>query len=387
MPSPYLTEDGYEAPRGADFLATIRDRYETLTGLTIDWDADEVLGTLTVIAADMLGEIGEASQSVYDAMDPNNATGVQLDSLCQVVGITREPASYSTATVTLTGTTGTTIVEGSIVQGGGTDGKARWRTTDDTILAGGTGSVIVQAVDVGVVTANPATITTIVTPISGWTAVTNAAAATPGTARESDSALRKRRAANLQTAGSRSIAALRANLLEVDGVQAAVVVENTTSATATVEGISLTAHSIGVVLYPSTLTSVQKQAAAQVIYDHMPGGIATNGNDVVATVTGTDGFAKTITWEWATTTTVNVATTTTLATGYVLADVDTAIQALIVDYFTALAVGEAARILAILALVASVEGVTGAVVTLNAGAVDIDPNATARCILGTNTVA
>lgn len=387
MPAPYLTDAGLTAPRGADFLATIRGRYEEITGLTIDWSADVVLGTLTTICAELLGELGEALQAVYDATDPNNATGVQLDALCQIVGITRESATYGTVTLTLTGTTGTVITEGSVVQGGGGDGKARWSTTEDVTLSGGTGSVVAQAVEFGVVTANPSTVTTIVTPISGWTAVTNAAAATPGTERESDAALRIRRAANLQTAASRSIAALRANLLEVDGVQAAVVVENTTAATATVEGISLTAHSIGIVLYPNTLTTAQKQAVAQAIYDHMPGGIATNGNDVTATVTGRDGFSKTITWEWATTTTVNVATTVALATGYVLADVDTAIEELIEDYFTGLGVGDAARILAILALVSGVDGVVGATVTLNAGAVDIDPNATARCILGTNTVA
>lgn len=389
MPSPYLTDAGLAVPRGADSLALFRERYETLTGLTgaIDWEADAVLGPISAIVGDMFGELWEALQAVYDATDPNNATGIQLDSLSQVAGITRETATYSTATLTLTGTTGTVIVEGSIVQGGGDDGKARWATTEDVTLASGTGSVVAQAVDVGVVTANPSTITTIVTPISGWTAVTNAAAATPGTARESDAVLRRRREANLQTAGSRSIAALRANLLEVEGVQAAVVIENTDAVTATVEGVSLTAHSIGVVLYPSTLTTAQKQLAAQAIYDHMPGGIATNGNDVVATVTGRDGFAKTITWEWSTTTTVNIGTTVTLRTGYVLADVSTAIQDLVEEYFTGLGVGDSAEKLAILALVATVAGVSGATVLLNGAGSDIDPTATARCILGTNTVA
>lgn len=389
MSSTYLTSAGLAVPRGADSLATFRERYETLTGLTgaIDWEADVVLGPVSTIVGDMFGELWELLQAVYDATDPNNATGVQLDSLCQLVGITREVASYSTVTLTLTGTSGTVIVEGSIVQGGGDDGKARWRTTDDVTLSGGTGSVVARAVDVGVVTANPATVTTIVTPIAGWTAVTNAAAAIPGTARESDAVLRRRRAASLQTAGSRSIAALRANLIEVDGVQAAVVIENTTSATAIIEGVSLTAHSVQVVLYPNTLTTDQKQAAAQAIYDHMPGGIAMNGNDVTATVTGGDGFAKTIVWEWATTTTVNIATTVTLRTGYVLADVDTAIQDLVEEYFTGLAVGESAEKLALLALVASVSGVSGATILLNGGSADIDPTATARCILGTNTVA
>lgn len=386
MPSPYLTDAGFTAPRGADSLATFRARYEALTGLVIDWEHDVVLGPVSVIVGDMFGELWDLAQAVYDAMDPNNATGVQLDALCQIVGITREPASYSTVTLTLTGTSGTVIPEGRIVQGGGTDGRAKWVTTADVTLSGGTGSVVAQAQDVGVVTADPSAITTIVTPVAGWTAVTNAAAATPGTARESDATLRRRRAENLQTAGSRSIAALRANLLESDGIQAAVVVENTTSAVATVEGLSLEPHSVGIVVYPDTLTDDQKEAAAIVIYDHLPAGIATNGTDVVATVTGGDGFAKTIRFDYASETQVDVATTVVLAAGYELSDVEDAVQALVVDYFAGLGVGDAARRLAILAQVATVEGITGASVTLNGLNADVDPNATARCVLDANTV-
>jgi uncharacterized phage protein gp47/JayE len=382
-----LTDDGYTAPRAADFLTVIRSAYEEETGLTIDWSADTFLGVSTSIMATQLGDLGEATQALHDGFDVNGASGLQLDNLALLVGVTRNAATYSTATVTLTGTTGTIIPEGSLVEGGGSDGKARWATTEDVTLAGGTGSVVVQAEDVGEVVADALEIDAIVTPVSGWTAVSNTDPATTGEARESDAALRKRRQQSIQVAGSRSLNALRANLLAVDGVQAAVVVDNPTTATATVEGLSLTAHSIGVVVYPSTLTTAQKEAVAQAIYDHLAAGIATNGTDVVATVTGLDGYAKTIRYDYAGTTTVNVATTVTLAAGYELADVEEPIQELIADYFLALTVGDAARRLALFALVATIDGVEAAAMTLNGVASDVEADATTLLVLGTNTVA
>lgn len=387
MPDYGLTDDGYTAPRSADFLTLIRDAYEEETGLTIDWSADTFLGMITSIMATQLGDLGEASQALYDAFDVGNASGLQLDNLAVIVGVSRNPATYSTATVTLTGTVGVIVLEGALVEGGGSDGKARWALTEDaTIGALGTVDVVVQAEDAGAVVADAAEIDAIVTPVSGWTAVTNAAPATTGDDRETDAALRKRRQQSIQVAGSRSLNALRANLLQVDGVTAAVVVDNPTTVSAVVEGLTLTPHSIGVVLYPSTLTTAQKEAAAQAIYDHLAAGISTNGTDVVATVTGADGYAKTIRWDWAGTTTVDVETTVTLDAGYELADVEEPIQLLVADYFTALNVGDDALRLSLWALMATVDGVLGVVVTLNTVDADVAADATTLLVLGTNTV-
>lgn len=390
MPTYGLTDAGYTAPRGADFLSLIRSTFETELAAagytaTIDWESDTFLGLVTTATADQLGALAEMNQSVYDAWNPNNAVGVSLDNLALIVGVTRIPATYSTCTVTLTGTTGTIIPDGKIVQGGGPDGTSRWATTSSTTLVAGTGTVVVQAQDAGAIDADAADLVTIVTPVSGWTAVTNAAPATPGEPRETDASLRLRRQQSLQTAGSRSLNALRANILGLDGVQSVVVVENDDVVTATVSGISLTAHSVGIVVYPSTLTTAQKTALVQSIYDNLPAGIATNGA-VSATVTAADGFAKTILWAWATTTTVNVVTTVTLASGYDLADVDDEIEDLIADYFLTLRVGQTAYNSDVIILARTVEGVVNATATLN-GAASVVPAGTALLVLGTNTVA
>lgn len=389
-----LTDEGYTAPRAADFLTIIRDGYVERASLalgvqiTVDWEADVFLGTVTALMADQLGDLAEAGQAVYDAADPSNATGLQLENLSLIVGVRREPATYGTCTVTITGTVGTVIPEGRLIEGGGTDGHARWATTEDvTIGGGGTITVLVQAEEAGEVAALAAAIDTIVTPVDGWTSVTNALDADAGAPRESDAALRLRRQQSLQTAGSRSLNALRANILEADGVEACVVVQNDTNATATVEGISCAPHSIAVVVYPSTLTADQKQAVAQVIYDHIAGGIKTNGSDVVATITDTAGYAQIIRYGFAATSATTVVIVVTLAAGYELADVEDVIEEAVTDYFLTLGVGGAARRLQLYALIAAVDGVESVpTLTLNGSAADVDPAATTILTLGSVSV-
>ena len=76
-----------------------------------------------------------------------------------------------------------------------------------------------------------------------------------------------------------------------------------------------------------------------------------------------------------------------LAPGYELADVEAPIEDAIADYFLALDVGEAARRLQLYALAAAVEGVQSVTtLTLDAGAVDIDPNGTVLLTLGSAAV-
>lgn len=388
---PYLTDAGLVAPRLADFLTLIRDDLDVRLGVEFDWAAGDangdLLAVITAVTAARLDSLGEGLQAVWDARSRNNATGAALDNLGQIVGIARNASTYSQATVTLTGTTGTFIPTGSIVEGGGTNDDARWLTTADVTLAGSTGSVVVQASVKGRIQADASAIDKIVTPISGWTAVNNAAAATPGKDRETDSAYRARIASGTPALGGGSTASLRAKLLALDFVTAAVVLANPSSSAATVSGVSVPAFGVAVILYPNTLTDAQKTTVAETIFDTLAAGTPTTGA-VSATVTDDGGGSQTVNWAWATTTTVNVATTiTAFDSGYALADVQSAAEDAIEAYFDGLVVGEAARFIDLYATLAAITGIAGASLTLNAGSSDITPNANVLLVLGTNTVS
>lgn len=386
-----LTDTGFTAPRAADFLLVIRDefvsRLSTALGrsVSVDWSADVFLGTTTAIMADMLGGEGEALQSLYDALDPANAAGQFLDNLCTMVGVARNKATYSTVTITCTGTDGTVITEGALMEGGGPNGTTRWRATSDASIAGGTVDVLFQAEEAGGIFAEPDTITTIVTQIAGWSTGTNAAAATPGADREKDATLRRRRQQSLQGGGSTSVAAIRANVLKNDFVQACTVIENTDIAAVTVGGVSIPPIGVAVIVYPSGLTDDQKLALAASIYAKVAAGTSTGGTES-SIATGADGTEQTVRWSYSGTTAITVDVTVVLDTGYGLDDVEDAITELVSDYFLSLAVGDIVRHLAILTLIGGVEGVVGADLLLNGAATDVIPDPTDVATLDTLTV-
>lgn len=460
-----LSSEGFNVPRTADFLQTIRDEYEAQTGLSIDFDRDTFLGQITAITASRLGELADLVQAAADAFDVTNASGKQLDNLAILVGLTRQAATFSQATGVLTGTAETVVPAGRLVEGGGDNDRARWEVTEDTTLVstvlstgdltftdvtggddtidrttgswfddgvaigtqltiagsasndqvvevtgvlsavqisvsqalttegpvsatatGGFASVTVEATDPGAVQADPNTIDKIVQPIAGWRTITNPSQAATGQGLETDSELRSRRQNSLQISGAASLDAIRSNLLALSSLTAAVVIENDTLMSTVVAGKTLNPKSFLAVVWPNTITTAQQQEVAETIYNLAPAGIEIEGDDVTANVEGADGFTKVVPFDFATTLDIDVVTTVVLASGFVLADVEDAVEQVVVDYFDSLTVGDAVRELALSALVAEVEGVVGASFTFNGGGADIVPLITEIPVLDVNTV-
>lgn len=317
-------------------------------GGTLDpTDSGNVLVIVFTQVALQLAALDEGVQALYDQLDPDNAQGVQLDAIGALRGVPRNQPTSSTATVTLTGTAGTIIPAGKVVEGGGSDGTARWTlSADATVGGGGTVDVTVTAQEAGLITAGIGEITTIVTPVSGWTAVTNAAAVsestTAGVAREVDSAYRLRQADSLQITGSTNAAAIRAALRDLDFVTTAIVLENDTGSSTTIGGVTVSANSIAVIIAPvfSSLTTAQKTSIGSTIYLRLAAGVQTTSAANSVDVTGGDGLTKTVYWADVATLAVTVVVTVVLDTGYVLADVETAVQEAVAAYFAAVQVGE-----------------------------------------------
>lgn len=379
-----FTSSGLVAPRTADFLTLFEEAYEAETGLSHDWTPDTALGALRAVTATLANEVGELLQSVHDAFDRNNSQGAQTDALGLLVGVPRKAATFSQATVTVDGTTGTVIPQGSRVQGGGDDDEALWRTTADVTLTAGTDTVVVQCTVTGAVEAAIGEIDKIVTPVDGWDSVTNAAAASPGIDLESEADYKARQEQAVQTDGTPG-ARLRTELLAIDAITGAVVVDNDTNAATITSGVSLDAHSVAVIVYPSSLTDAQKESVARLIYEYA-GSSKTMGTDETATITNPGGSSKTIRWDYATDVSVDVVATITLKTGFALSDVESTAEEAIADYFSSLTVGDPVRILQIMGLLADIDGIATASVTLDAGSSDITPNLNEIAVIGTNSV-
>ena len=377
-----LTDEGFTALRAADYLTQIRADYEAALlaagqSGSPDWVRDTFLANTTAIMATRLGDLSELTQAIYDARDVNAAQGVQLSNLALIVGVVRREATASTALVDPTGTAGTFIPQGTIVEGGGVNGAAQWATTEDATLPA-TG-VPVTATAAGAVVATTGQIDKIVVPISGWTAVTNPAAAVVGEARESDDALRLRRQQSLQISGATSANALRSNLLNLtnaDGsptLLAAIVLENDDAVAVVVEGVTIDAHSVIVIVHPDTIDAAAKAIVARAIYDLLAIGISTSGTDVVATVTGLDQLPKTIKFDLVDTVLVDAIITLGMevaAPGQpappTFADVKPLVEAAVTDYFLALSPGDDVLSLSMFGLIGDIAGIQNASISFSA---------------------
>jgi hypothetical protein len=382
-----LSDAGLVVPRAADFRTEIRDRYEELTEIEVDWDNDLILGILTDIQAQVLGEVAELVQGVYDAFDINGASGVQLSNLARIRGLTRRRATKGQVTLTLGGDVGTVITAGKMAEGGGDDGRARWVLLEDgTIPSGGTVDVLAEAEEAGRYTATAAQIDTIVTPVPGWNTVTNAEVASPGRAAETDAELRIRMAQSLQAGASAGLGSLRTRLLELEFVEAVSILDNPDAEQQTVEGVVMPPHSFLVTLMPDTLTSDQEEEVLRLLYENTPASIRPAGTDVVGTVTGADGVEKDMSFDYGDDIAANITGTLTMASGYSAVNASAAMRVLVEEYEATLQIGEPLLALDLATFARQVEGVLGFTGTIN-GSADLIPDATDRVVAGTWSVS
>ena len=174
--------------------------------------------------------VNQALQLVYLSFNPQTALGTALDLCGRLIGTAREAATYSTALVTLTGTPGTIITNGTVRDVNGN----YWNLGSPATIGSG-GTVIIQATaqQTGNITANPGDISLIITPTAGWTQVTNATAASTGLPVESDANYRARLLISQAKPSLSLRAGTAAAIAAVPGVTRSVVYENPFDYTAT----------------------------------------------------------------------------------------------------------------------------------------------------------
>jgi uncharacterized phage protein gp47/JayE len=194
----------------------------------VDSDDDAWLGHKINNVSLLLSEINEVVQSLYDGMNIVNATGTHLANLVALIGLSRQSAAYSTATLTLTADRATTVPAGT-----------RYATAADVVFetdvalvftAAGSSTVAATCTVAGPFAAAAATITTIKDSVYGITACTNVAAATPGRYRETDAQLKVRHTTAVSTSGESDAASIYEAVSAVTGVSSTYVFDNDTDA-------------------------------------------------------------------------------------------------------------------------------------------------------------
>ena len=275
-----LDDTGFNAATFDDILAEINSDLLAEISATLNLSPSGELGVVGAIVAKRISVLWEALQDVWSAGDPAEASGRALDVLCAITGTLRAgPVRSLIRGAQLTLGASRTVPAGSIACVTG-DTTARFRTRTSVVsTTAGTYTVDLESVAYGAVHANAGTLTTIVTPADGWTAITNPTDAVLGNLGETDAALRIRRENELAAAGTGTCSAIRSRLLRytlADGtfpIAQASVRENVTNS---VDVNGLPAHSVEAIVHdPDPLSN---NAMAQVLWDNgVAAGIATYG--------------------------------------------------------------------------------------------------------------
>lgn len=104
-----LTQNGFEIRRLPDVIAALQSDAQQVfadiapAGDEIDVGPNSTIGRLIGLVSPAYAGLWEGLQYVYDSFNPNASTGISLDNLVALSGITRKPAAATTASVLLRG--------------------------------------------------------------------------------------------------------------------------------------------------------------------------------------------------------------------------------------------------------------------------------------------
>ncbi len=286
-----LTPQGFVIPTIEEILDEIHsDILETIDP-ALNLAPDQPLGQICAIFAKKIVEVWEIAGALANAQNPDNAENFMLDNVSAITGTLREAARKSAVSLNCNVNAGFSALAGAMTANvDGQDEVTFVNKEDVGPLASGTHPIEFEATVVGPVAAPAGQLTVITIPVSGWNSCTNPLDATLGSFDETDESLRLRREEERAATGACTVDAIRADLLQVDGVQQAFVFENTTLET---DGNGLPGKSIECVIYDGTGVDADDQDVGDVVWKSKPSGSETYGS-TTQNVTDSTGVTRTV---------------------------------------------------------------------------------------------
>jgi hypothetical protein len=361
-----VTPTGFNRKQLTDILSDITTKQRAAFGELLDTATATELGQLNGTFASGLAECWELAEGAFHAYDPDAASDYALTSIAGLTGTVRRAAKASTVLLTLNLNAGATVPAGSIVQH---SSRPDIRFTTDTLVTNSSGVAAyfpasATCKQTGPIGAIAGSLTVIITPASGWNAVTNSADAIAGRDVDNDITLRQRREDELALRGGSTVSAIKADLLDIenrpglDGINSAEVLENTGDSP---DANGLPPHSFEAIIDDFEQDGVTHQVAdpnniAQAIWESKPGGIPSYGGSSATAIDST-GANQTVRFSYITPRPVYFALTIARTSEYPI-DGDAQVKAAIVAKGATLKAGGDVIALVFKALPLGVAGVS-----------------------------
>lgn len=280
----YLTSQGVMVPDTSVVLGEVQTEMQEIFGQDLDLGPTTVQGRIIELLQRSRTFTIQSMAAISNMFNLSRASGFMLDDIGALFLISRQPATYTTTSVNLSGVAGTVIPQGTRLQT--TSGEIFALQNQYTIGTPTPATFVAQTA--GPVACPPNTLTVILDPVNGLETANNPGQPTLGENTESDDAFRKRIQASLNINSIAMVSAIKANLEALPGVIGSYVYDNYTNQSTTIDEIVVPAHSILVVVEGG-----DPQQIADTLYATKTGGCgylasSTNENITIETETVID---------------------------------------------------------------------------------------------------
>jgi uncharacterized phage protein gp47/JayE len=321
-----ITAQGISAPDYQTILSTITSYFQQIYGTDAYLEPDSKDGQMVALVSLAIHDANNTAIACYNSFSPSSGMTDALTRNVKINGIARKGATNSTVDVTLSASTVVTVTNGSVKD----QNNVIWNLPASVTIPLAGITVTATCATSGPVAAVIGSVNQINTPTRGWTAVTNATAATVGSAAETDAQLRLRQTQSVALPSLTPFDAVDGALANVTGVTRHKLYENDTGS---VDSNGLPAHSIAAIV-----DGGDADVIAQTIRGKKGQGVSTYGSTAIV-VSDTYGNPHTINFSRSTNVPVYVAITIKAFAGYTT-QVGEDIKAAIAAYINSLTIGD-----------------------------------------------
>lgn len=271
-----FTDKGVIAPPTSEIKKDVQALFVKAFGEGLTLDDSTPQGYLIDGITNIIANKNASMIYLINQFNPSFARGIWQDALGNLYFLQRKSATPTIVQCVCTGLPGTVIpgldnpIGTAQVQNGG--GDIFVCTSTGTIPESGSITLQFQSAELGEIPAPANSINRIYRQIQGWDTVNNPAAGVLGAAQESRSEYENRRKNSLALYATGCREAVYSRVFNVANVTDVVVVENDSSESATIQGVTLVRNSIYVIVNGGDNTAI-----AEAIRNSKSGGCATNG--------------------------------------------------------------------------------------------------------------
>ena len=278
-----VTEQGFYRPTIDDIINEKNKKAKELFGEDFDTGELTPQGKFFRVNAAAESKLCEIAEQVYYAFSPLTATGLSLDRVCSGVNITREDASYAAHIIRVYGTLNHVVPSGTLFRNSAgvefyssedavIDQPEVSPQTDETIYYA---DITVWCTESGTI-GNVQNISSLVEVDTDITSIMYESVVAYGSDVESDPDLRERYKVVVQGLGANTIAAIKANVMRVQGVNDVIIIDNNSDEDIVVsDTLTVASETYAVIVHTDDQSRRAEIAAA--ICEKQPLGILQSG--------------------------------------------------------------------------------------------------------------